>query len=83
MKEVLLRANNKDRDALLSNWVQTDCLFKLERDCLQGEAGHAINELCAGRATNNVYVETNNNRDVLLSNCGQTNYLYKLKRDCL
>ena len=83
IKEVLLRANSKDRDALLSNWVQTDCLFKLKRDCLWGEAGHAISELCAGRATKNVYVETNNNRNALLSNWGQTNYLFKLKRDCL
>ena len=37
-----------------------------------GEAGHAISELCAGRATKIVYVGTNNDRDALLSNWGQT-----------
>ena len=40
-----------------------------------------ISELCAGRATKNVCVETNNNRDALLSNWGQTDRLFKLERD--
>ena len=72
IKEVLMRANKKDRDALLSNWGQTDCLLKLKRDCLKCEAGHVISELYAGRVTKNVYIETNNNRCALLSNRGQT-----------
>ena len=68
---------NNNRDALLSKWRQTDYLYKLKQDCLCGEAGHAISELCAGRATRNVYVETNNDKDALLSNWGQTVYLLK------
>ena len=30
IKEKLVRANKRDRDALLSNWGQTDCLLKLK-----------------------------------------------------
>ena len=56
-KEVLVCRNNKKRGALLSNWGQTDYLFKLKQDCLWSEAGHAISELCAGRATKNVFMD--------------------------
>ena len=34
IKAVIVRANKKDSDALLSNWGQTDGLLKLKRDCL-------------------------------------------------
>ena len=37
-----------------------------------GEAGNAINELCAGRVTKIVYVGANNDRGALLSNWGQS-----------
>ena len=34
INDVLVRRNNKNRDALLSNCGQTDYLLKLKRNCL-------------------------------------------------